>query len=86
MAGLAAVTFGYAAGVAGNTRDRLRNGRAVKSQVKAGPQQRTEIVLLVQMFRGRVVDISAGDIMIEISGQAQKIEKFIDLMRPYGII
>jgi GT2 family glycosyltransferase len=39
VAGLAAVTFGYAAGVAGNTRDRVRNGRAVKSQVKVGPQQ-----------------------------------------------
>ena len=55
-------------------------------KVKSSPQQRTEIVLLVEMFRGRVVDISAENLMIEISGQERKIEAFIDLMRPYGII
>src|SRR5436305_9370810 len=38
-------------------------------KVKAPPERRTEIVLLVEMFRGRVVDISPKDIMIEISGQ-----------------
>jgi len=43
-----------------------------------------EISLLIEMFRARVVDVSAGDMMIEISGQESKIEAFIDLMRPYG--
>jgi acetolactate synthase-1/3 small subunit len=54
-------------------------------KVKAPPERRTEIVLLVEMFRGRVVDISPTDLMIEISGQERKIEAFIELMRPYGI-
>ena len=45
-----------------------------------------DIVLLVEMFRARVVDISPKDIMIEISGQERKIEAFIELMRPYGIV
>jgi acetolactate synthase I/III small subunit len=54
-------------------------------KVKASSQQRMEIVLLVEMFRARVVDISPNDLMIEISGQEKKIEAFIDLMRPYGI-
>ena len=55
-------------------------------KVKATPQQRTEIVLLVEIFRGRIVDISAENLMIEISGQERKIEAFIELMRPYGIL
>src|SRR5262245_50017493 len=55
-------------------------------KVKAAPQQRTEIALLVEMFRGRVVDVSPGDLMIEISGQERKIETFIELMRTYGIL
>ena len=55
-------------------------------KVQAAPQQRVEISLLVEMFRGRVVDISADTLMVEISGQESKIEAFIDLMRPYGII
>ncbi len=55
-------------------------------KVRANPQQRVEISLLVEMFRGRVVDISSDTLMVEIGGQENKIEAFIDLMRPYGII
>jgi len=55
-------------------------------KVNATPQQRMEIVLLVEMFRGRVVDIGMETLMIEIAGQERKIEAFIELMRPYGIV
>lgn len=55
-------------------------------QVKANSQQRNEIAFLVEMFRGRVVDIGPETLMVEISGQERKIEAFIDLMRSYGII
>jgi acetolactate synthase-1/3 small subunit len=55
-------------------------------KVKASPPQRMEIVLLVEMFRGRVVDIGMETLMIEIAGQERKIEAFIELMRPYGIV
>ncbi len=55
-------------------------------KVKAGAAERSEITLLVEMFRGRVVDISPESLMVEISGQERKIEAFIELMRPYGIV
>ncbi|HXG09496.1 MAG TPA: acetolactate synthase small subunit [Gemmataceae bacterium] len=55
-------------------------------KVQAPPEKRNEIVLLVEMFRGRVVDISPDNLMIEVSGQERKIEAFIELMRPYGIL
>jgi acetolactate synthase-1/3 small subunit len=55
-------------------------------KIKTTAQQRTEIVLLVEMFRGKVTDISVDSMMLEISGQERKIEAFIELMRPYGII
>ncbi|HYV39706.1 MAG TPA: acetolactate synthase small subunit [Gemmataceae bacterium] len=55
-------------------------------KVNAVGQQRNEIALLVEMFRARVVDVSSTNIMVEISGQESKIEAFIDLMRPYGIV
>ena len=55
-------------------------------KVKATSQQRMEIVLLVEMFRGRVVDIGMETLMIEIAGQERKIEAFIELMRPFGIV
>jgi acetolactate synthase-1/3 small subunit len=55
-------------------------------KVQASPAQRTEIALLVEMFRGRVVDIDHDTVMAEVSGQESKVEAFIDLMRPYGIV
>jgi acetolactate synthase-1/3 small subunit len=55
-------------------------------KVKATPAQRMEISLLVEMFRARVVDVSNIDMMIEISGIERKVEAFVELMRPYGII
>lgn len=55
-------------------------------KVAAPPEKRVEVSYLVDMFRGRVVDISPENLMIEISGREQKIEAFIELMRPYGIV
>ena len=55
-------------------------------KVKAPPAKRMEISLLVEMFRARVVDISEDTLIIENSGREDKVEAFIDLMRPYGII
>jgi len=55
-------------------------------KVAAPGPKRVEITLLVEMFRGRVVDIGHDNLMIEISGNEGKVEAFIDLMRPYGIL
>jgi acetolactate synthase I/III small subunit len=44
------------------------------------------VVELVEIFRGRIVDVSAEQLMIEIAGQERKVEAFIDAVRPYGII
>ncbi|MCA1685196.1 MAG: acetolactate synthase small subunit [Planctomycetia bacterium] len=54
-------------------------------KVDAPPAVRAEIQGLVQIFRGRIVDVSPEQLMIEISGQEKKIEAFIDAVRPYGI-
>ena len=54
-------------------------------KVDAPAGRRAELLQLVQVFRGRVVDVGQDQLMIEISGQEKKIEAFIELMRPYGI-
>ncbi len=48
--------------------------------------RRAEVRELTEIFRGRIVDVGSEDIMVEISGQETKIDSFIDLMRPFGII
>jgi len=56
----------------------------IKVQAPAG--QRSEIRELVDIFRGRIVDVAPTMVMIEISGQERKVEAFIELMRPFGIL
>lgn len=48
--------------------------------------KRSEVHELVDIFRARIVDVGPAHVMIEISGQERKIEAFIDIMRPFGII
>jgi len=48
--------------------------------------RRSTIIELVDLFRGRVVDVSVDKLMIELSGTEDKIEAFIDLVAPYGIV
>jgi acetolactate synthase-1/3 small subunit len=55
-------------------------------KVKTEQGQRSEIRELVEIFRGRIVDVSAGHVMIEMSGQERKLEAFIEAMRPFGIL
>ena len=48
--------------------------------------RRGEIRELVDIFRGRIVDVGATHVMIEISGRENKIEAFIERMREFGIL
>ena len=48
--------------------------------------RRGEIRELVDIFRGRIVDVGATHVMIEISGRESKIDAFIDRMREFGIL
>ena len=53
--------------------------------VSAPPEKRPELVSLIEMFKGKVVDISPKVLMVEVSGPESKIEAFINACRPYGI-
>jgi len=54
-------------------------------RVHAPADRRPEIVELVNLFRGRVVDVARKSLIVELSGPEEKLEAFIDLVRPYGI-
>src|SRR5579864_1251231 len=53
--------------------------------VTAPPEKRGEIVHMVNVFEGKVTDVSPITMMIELSGNEEKLERFVELMRPYGI-
>lgn len=54
-------------------------------RMHAPPERRREILEVVGIFRGRVVDVASSSIIVEVTGSSEKIENFIDLMRPHGI-
>jgi acetolactate synthase-1/3 small subunit len=53
--------------------------------VAVTPEHRGEVIEVVTLFRGKVVDVSPDGLVIELAGTEEKIEAFIDLMKPYGI-
>ena len=46
---------------------------------------RSEVTEIVNIFRGKVIDIGRDAITVEVTGSSGKICAFIDMMRPFGI-
>ncbi len=54
-------------------------------KVSALPGKRNEIIDLVDVFRGKIIDVGQKDIIVEISGPEDRLEAVLNLLRPYGI-
>ena len=54
-------------------------------RVNVAPDKRSEVLGLVDLFRGRVADVAKKSMVVELTGTEDKLEAFIDLVRPYGI-
>ena len=49
-------------------------------------KSRSDVINCVEVFRGRVVDVSPESLMMEITGTPDKIDAFLNLMKTYGVI
>jgi acetolactate synthase-1/3 small subunit len=54
-------------------------------KVSCLPGQRGQIIELMDIFRGRICDLSPASVTVEATGDEHKIEALIELLRPYGI-
>ncbi len=54
-------------------------------KLSAAANSRSEIIELAALFRGRVVDVGMSSLMVELSGEEEKLDAFVELVRPYGI-
>lgn len=54
-------------------------------KVHATSATRGEIMQLVDIFRAKAVDVAADSLTIEITGQEDKVDTLISLLRPFGI-
>lgn len=55
-------------------------------KIKTNAAQRQDIMSVVDVFRAKIVDYSPEALIIEIRGAATKINAFIELLQPYGIL
>ncbi len=54
-------------------------------KVHATSNSRGEIMQLVDIFRAKAVDVASDSLTVEITGQEDKIDTLISLLRPFGI-
>ena len=55
-------------------------------KVKATQATRSEIIEIAGVFRARIVDMTNSGVIIEITGEEGRIDRFLNMLRPYGII
>jgi acetolactate synthase-1/3 small subunit len=55
-------------------------------KVRAEPEKRHDIVSLTEIFRANIIDISETSITVEMTGNPNKINAFLSLMEPFGIV
>ena len=54
-------------------------------KVNADSKDRGEIMQIVEIFRGRIIDMSEKTFIIEVTGGPDKLDKFTQLLSSYGI-
>jgi len=54
-------------------------------RVGAGPQARSEIMQIADIFRAHIVDVAADSIIVEVTGNQNKVGSLENLLKPFGI-
>lgn len=55
-------------------------------RIKVSAETRLEVLQIVDVFRGRVVDMGRSNITVELTGDTEKVDAFIRSIRPYGLL
>jgi len=55
-------------------------------KVSAKPNERSPILDIINVFRARVVDFAMDSLTIEITGGEEKVDRLLEVLRPYGIL
>ena len=55
-------------------------------KVRATKETRADIINVVNIFRARIVDVSKENVVIELTGEGDKIDALSEVLSEYGII
>ena len=58
----------------------------VMIKVKANSSNRSEVTQICDVFRGKIIDVAKESLVVEATGNGNKIVAFIELIEPFGII
>jgi acetolactate synthase-1/3 small subunit len=58
----------------------------VMLKVNASAGQRSEVMQVCDIFRAKIIDVAPESVNIEMTGNANKVQAFLNLIEPYGII
>lgn len=67
------------------TQERAVERELVLIKVRADASVRTEVMQIVEIFRARIVDIGKNNLIIEVTGDSDKIDAIEEALRPFGI-
>ena len=67
------------------TRPHIEREMALITVAARAGSERQEVLSLVSVFRAKVVDISHTEMIVEASGNKEKVDTFIELLRPIGV-
>ncbi len=56
------------------------------ARIKVRPDTRLEVLQIVDVFRGRVVDMGRSNLTVELTGDEEKIDAFVRTIRPFGLM
>ena len=54
-------------------------------RVNADLTTRSEIMQIVDIFRAKIVDVSQGTLIVEVTGDENKVDSLVDLLRTFGV-
>ncbi|MFN8459498.1 MAG: acetolactate synthase small subunit [Anaerolineae bacterium] len=55
-------------------------------KVAADATQRGQVMDVTEMYRARIVDVGTETLIVEITGESEKIGSMIEVLEPYGIL
>ena len=55
-------------------------------KVSVDGKSRSEVMQITDIFRAKIVDVQAKSLTVEVTGDESKVEKFLELMRPFGVL
>ena len=54
-------------------------------KVKSAPEERSEIISIAGIFRAHIIDVALDSLVIEVTGDDEKIQSLYNLLKPFGV-